>query len=96
MALTPADRGYEVQKLVDEIAELRALVQTMMRMRSVSAQRAHVTAFSGGAMCTAQFDATLNTAAVPYLLGYTPTVGHGGLVVDFGGNTLFVPVSAFL
>jgi len=94
VTITPADPGYQVQRLMDEIADLRAQVDILKRRLPVNAQPATVTAFSGGAMCTVQYTATGTTAPARYLYGYTPVVGHGGIVADFLANVFFIPVSA--
>lgn len=101
VSLTPADPAYVLQKLSDRIAALESQMGSLMRLLEVGGQKAHVTSFSGGAMCTVTFDATGATAVVPFLgTGfYTPSAssgGHGGYVMDFGrGQRVFVPVSAF-
>lgn len=96
MALTPADRGWEIQVLVDRIAALEQQLGALMRTPRVTGQRAEVTAFtSGSSMCTVRFLATSNTAPMPYLLGYTPIPGHGGHVVDLGSGLIFIPASSF-
>ena len=96
MTLTPADQGYQVQVLVDQIADLRAQVEVLKRIALVNAQRATVQSVPGGAMINVTFTATGSVQPVPYLLGYSPSVGHGGYVVDTGCTTLFIPVSAYL
>lgn len=94
---SPADPNYQLQLLLSEMQQLREQVDVLKRLAGLNGQRAKVTAFiSGSAMCTVQFLATSNTASVPYLWGYTPVVNNGGVVVDTGGSTLFIPVSAYL
>jgi hypothetical protein len=94
--LTPADRGYQFQVLVDRVAALEARQSRLEWAHRMNAQKAHITVYSGGSMCTVQFDATGNTTPVgfPYPF-YTPTVGHAGYVLDTGVGLLFIPVSSY-
>lgn len=99
MALTPADPGYQIQRMVDEIAELRKQVGTLMRAPQASGRRARVSALAAGSMVKVEWligtTPTGTFDVVPYLLGYAPAVGHGGHVVDLGSGRMFIPVSAF-
>ena len=92
---SPAESGYQFQKLVDRINLLEQQVGVLMRTQFGSMQKAVVQSFSGGAMVNVQFQASSNVIAVPYLLTWTPGVGQGCVVVDGGGYFLAIPVSAF-
>jgi hypothetical protein len=94
--LTPADPGYQVQVLTGRIAELESRLTRLEWAHRVSAQRATVQSVPGGAMINVTMTGTASVKAVPYLLGYSPVAGHGGVVVDVGASQLFIPVSAFL
>jgi len=97
MTLTPADNGYQVQKLSDRIAALEQQVDVLMRVLRSTGQRAVVQSVPGGAMINVTVTGSSNIIAVPYLLSYTPSIGHGGYLVDWNGNgVMFFPVSAYL
>ena len=95
MALTPADQGNELGNLLARVADLESRQDRLERQYRVTGSAATVTAFIGGSTtCTVQYTATGTTGSVRYLFGYTPVVGHGGVVVEFLANTFFIPASA--
>lgn len=93
---TPADRGYQLQVLVDRIGTLESRVARLEWAGRVVVSRATVTAAASGAMVNVVFSATSQIRAVPYLRGYTPAINDPGLVFDSGVSIVFVPVSAFV
>ena len=96
---TPADPGgaYLLQRLKDEVSDLRDQVAVLMRVLRATGQRAVVQSVPGGAMINVTVTGSSNIIAVPYLLGYSPSIGHGGYLVDWNGNgVMFFPVSAYL
>jgi len=96
MTFTPADPAYQVQRLMDEIADLKTQVGVLFRALNRTGQRATVTS-GAGAMVNVQFTGTGNIKAVPWLfIGSIPGTGTGGTVVDLGDTMLFIPVSAYL
>jgi hypothetical protein len=95
--LTPADRGYQLQVLVDRVAALETRLSRQEWQTQVVVSRATVTSTPGGGMVNVQFAATGQVKAVPYQGGgYTPASGNIGLVFDTGSSIVFVPVTAYL
>jgi hypothetical protein len=95
---SPADPYHQLGKLMERIAALESQQGTLMRALNRSGQRATVQAAPSGGMVNVTMAGTGTVKSVPYLgTGfYTPSIGHGGVVVDLGDTVLFIPVSAYL
>lgn len=94
--LTPADAGYPLQKLVDQMRDFETRIARLEWATRVVVSRATVTGTAVGNMCNVQFAGTGQTRAVPFLKGYTPAISDIGDVFDTGASIVFVPVSAYL
>ena len=84
MAGNPAEPGYGLYKILQELADVQAAVKRLEQAPSpVYLEEATVTAFSGGSpYVTVQYDSG-TSRTIGYLTTYTPTVGHRVLIASY-------------
>ena len=93
MAGNPAEPGYELFKLFQDIRELQAAVKRLEQTpAAVYVERATVYSYTSGTQCVIQYPSgTLRNAA--FLTGYTPTVGHVVEVFNMPGRVFILKPS---
>jgi hypothetical protein len=94
VAGNPAEPGYGLFKLFQELADLKAAVRRLEQVPTpVYVERATIYSYTSGTQCVVQYSSgTLRTVA--FLAGYTPVVGDVVEVFDMPGRVFVLKPSA--
>jgi len=86
---SPAEPGYAITKLFQEISDLRAAVKRLEQTPPpVSVDQATVIAYAGSTTCVVQYDVSGATRSVAFLSGYSPSLGDQVEVFSLPGRVL--------
>lgn len=85
MPRNPAEQGYQLGSLFDEIAELTERVAKLERAPATYAEEATVSAYAGGTQCTVTYDSGV-TRLLIFASDYAPVVGHRVTILNHPGQ----------